>query len=226
MTTSPSPLAGRALATPRGAAIAGILFALLYGAALVLIRIAIPPISPGAGGSLDMADSRTALLALNIVPYAGIAFLWFIGVIRDRLGSLEDRFFATVFLGSGLLFLALTFAGAALAGGLLSSVGQEPGAVVQSGVFLYGREAVFYLINIYAVRMAGVFMISLGTIWLQTGLMHRGWSFASYGLAVVLLVSINFSLWVSLIFPGWVLAISAFYLLRFRGDPLPKAVSQ
>lgn len=33
---------------------------------------------------------------------AGIAFLWFIGVIRDRSGAHEDRFFATVFLGSGL----------------------------------------------------------------------------------------------------------------------------
>jgi len=44
------------------------------------------------------------------LPFAGIAFLWFIGVLRDRLGELEDRFFATVFLGSGLLFLAMLFA--------------------------------------------------------------------------------------------------------------------
>jgi hypothetical protein len=42
-------------------------------------------------------------LAVNQVPFAGIAFLWFIGMLRDRLGEFEDRFFATVFFGSGLL---------------------------------------------------------------------------------------------------------------------------
>ena len=42
---------------------------------------------------------------MNLIPFAGIAFLWFIGVLRDRLGEQEDRFFATVFFGSGLLFL-------------------------------------------------------------------------------------------------------------------------
>ena len=56
--------------------------------------------------------------------------------------------------------------------------------------------------------MAGVFMISLGTIWFRTGLMHRGWAFLTYALALVLLVSIGFSLWVTFIFPGWVLAVS------------------
>ncbi len=55
-------------------------------------------------------------MALNLVPFAGVAFLWFIGVLRDRLGQQEDRFFATVFFGSGLLFLAMLFAAAAVIG--------------------------------------------------------------------------------------------------------------
>ena len=90
------------------------------------------------------------------------AFLWFIGVIRDRLSDSEDRFFATVLLGSGLLFLALTFAGAALAGGPLSSFAVQSKAMIESGVFVYGREVMFQVINVYAIRMAGVFMLSLG----------------------------------------------------------------
>jgi hypothetical protein len=85
-------------------------------------------------------------------------------------------------------------------------------------VFTYGREVMFQIINVYAVRMAGVFMISLGTIWLQTGAMHRGWAFVTYFLALVLLVIIGYSLWVSLIFPAWVLAVSVYYLLRSRGE--------
>jgi hypothetical protein len=67
--------------------------------------------------------------------------------------------------------------------------------------------------------MAGVFMISLGTIWIRTGLMHRSWAFLTYALALVLLVSIGYSLWVTLIFPGWVLAVSVYILiLNLRGQ--------
>lgn len=113
--------ARKALTTPRAAAVAGILFALFYGSGVALIRLAIPAGTTTDGGARLQFHAKSIELALNLVPFAGIAFLWFIGVIRDRLGDLEDRFFATVFLGSGLLFLALTFTGAALAGGLLSS---------------------------------------------------------------------------------------------------------
>jgi hypothetical protein len=78
-------------------------------------------------------------LALNMAPFAGIAFLWFIGVIRDRLGDLEDRFFGSVFFGSGLLFLALSFASAAVAGGLVTAYTIEGQAIVESGTYTYGR---------------------------------------------------------------------------------------
>jgi hypothetical protein len=87
-------------------------------------------------------------------------------------------------------------------------------------VFIYGRAVMYAIINVYAIRMAGVFMISLGTIWLRTGLMHRGWAFLTYLLALVLLVSIGWSLWVTFIFPGWVLAVSITFLIRnYRHQP-------
>jgi hypothetical protein len=212
-------VARRSLKTPRAASIAGILFAVLYGASLILIRLSIPADPATDTAAWLESNARTITLALNLVPYAGIAFLWFIGVIRDRLGDLEDRFFATVFLGSGLLFLALIFAGAAMAGGLLSSYAIESSALVESGVFSYGRSVMYHVINVYAIRMAGVFMISLGTICPRTGLMHRGWALVTYALSLVLLLSIGFSLWVTLIFPGWVLAVSVYFLiLILRGQ--------
>lgn len=221
MTTLPHPRR-QLLTTPRAAAVAGIIFAILYGASLVLIRLAIPPGAAAGSGIWLGTNDRSIDLALNLVPYAGIAFLWFIGVIRDRLGEMEDRFFATVFLGSGLLFLALTFVGAALAGGLRSSYATQPVAIVESGVFAYGREVMFHVLNVYAVRMAGVFMLSLGTIWIRTGLMHRGWAIMTYGLALLLLISSGYSLWVSLIFPGWVFTVSGYYLVRNRGVQPPR----
>jgi hypothetical protein len=75
----------------------------------------------------------------------------------------------------------------------------------------------YQIVNVYTIRMAGVFMISLDIIWLRTGLMHRGWALLTYALALVLLVSIGYSLWVTLVFPGWVLAVSVYILiLNFR----------
>jgi hypothetical protein len=213
MAATQASLARKRLTTPRAAAIAGILFALLYSTSLVLIRLTIP--ADGAGGSDWLeTNSRSISLALNLVPYAGIAFLWFIGVIRDRLGDMEDRFFATVFLGSGLLFLAMTFAAAALAGGLLASFALEKKALLSSSVYTYSRAVIFQIMNIYAIRMAGVFMISLGTIWIRTGLMHRGWAILTYALALILLLSIGLTVWVTFIFPGWVLAVSVYFLIQ------------
>jgi hypothetical protein len=206
-------LTRQALKTPRSAAIAGIIFAVLYGASMVLLNVSLSQ-EPAVGLARTVTDPRTVTLALNLIPYAGIAFLWFIGVIRDLLSESEDRLFATVFLGSGLLFLALTFIGAALAAGLLSASETESSILVQSGVMVYGSSVVYHIFNIYAVRMAGIFMISLATIWFRTGVMHRSWAYLTYVLALVLLLSIDYSFWVTLILPGWVLIVSIYVLIR------------
>jgi hypothetical protein len=119
------------LRTPRAAAIAGIVFAVLLGTALVLVRIAVPAHPRDAPAWLDDQWRKNAVvLALNLVPFAGLAFLWFVGVVRDRIGAAEDRFFATVFLGTGLLFVAMLFAAGAVAGGLIATESQRGSAVI------------------------------------------------------------------------------------------------
>jgi hypothetical protein len=220
MTETKVTLARQALKTPRSAAIAGIIFAVLYGASMVLLNISLSQ-EPTGGLARTVIDPRTVALALNLIPFAGIAFLWFIGVIRDLLSDREDRLFATVFLGSGLLFLALTFVGSALAAGLLSTFTTESGVLIQSGVSFYGRSVIYHVFNIYAIRMAGVFMISLATIWFRTGVMRRSWAYLTYVLALVLLLSIDYSYWVTLILPGWVLVVSVYILIRnLRNRPV------
>jgi hypothetical protein len=214
-----STLIRSSLKTPRAAAIAGIIFAVLYGTSRVLLHLAIPPdVIPDTlwlGANAGMTS-----FALNLIPFAGIAFLWFIGVIRDLLGEMEDRLFATVFLGSGLLFLVLTFMAGALAGGMLSAILQS-NTITETGLYTFNRAVLYQIINIYSIRMAGVFMISMGTIWLRTGLMHRGWAYLSFVLALVLLLSIQFSFWVILIFPVWVFLVSVLILIRnLRRQPL------
>jgi hypothetical protein len=212
------PLTDLRLRTPRAAAVAGILFAVLLITAYVLIRVSIPP-DPADGGAWLEEQAQTVALALSLVPIAGIAFLWFIGVLRDRMGQLEDRFFSSVFLGSGLLYLAMTFVSAALAGGLLASYALEPDALISSGLYTFSRAVMWRISNVYAIRMAGVFMISLGTISVRTRIMHRGLAFLTYALALVLLFTIDQNLWVALLFPGWVLIVSIYILaLNLRGQ--------
>jgi hypothetical protein len=155
---------------------------------------------------------------LNLVPFAGIAFLWFIGVVRDRMGAREDRLFATVFLGSGLLFLAMLFASAAVAGGLIIAYSATPNRLITSGTYGFGRAITYQILNVYAIKMAGVFVISLCTISVQTGLMPRWMTFLGYGLAFTLLLSTGLFSWIALVFPAWVLIVSVYILIEnYRG---------
>lgn len=125
------PLTDDRLKTPRAAAVAGIVFSVLFIISLVLTRTSVPA-DPQDGGTWLASDLKTVALAIYLLPFAGIAFLWFIGVLRDRMGAQEDRFFATVFMGSGLLFLALLFVAGAIAAGTLMVLGTRTDRLFES----------------------------------------------------------------------------------------------
>jgi len=186
---------------------------LLFGATLILIRVKMPE---GVGDSAEWLDSQKGgiLTATKLMPFAGITFLWFIGVVRDNLGRYEDRFFASVLLGSGLLFLAMMFVSTAVAAALvgINAGVTDPAAHVE--VIAFGKMIVVSAAKTYAIRMAAVFMISLATIWLKTGLMPRWLVAVSYLVALGLLIAGDVSMWLTLAFPVWVLVVSALILLR------------
>ncbi|MCO6451977.1 MAG: hypothetical protein J5I90_14435 [Caldilineales bacterium] len=214
------------LRTPRAAAIAGILFALLFGAAIILIRASLPVNPPVEGLWLEQNADRTTL-GLSLVPYAGIAFLWFLGVMRDRIGDHEDRFFATILFGSGLLFLALSFMAAALAGGLVGAYTQYPDRFFGGDAYAFGRNTMFSIMNTYAMRMAGVFMISSATIWWQTDVMPRWLAILTYFLALILLTIRTLNPWAPMVFPGWVLLISITVLVtNYRGTLMDEPLEE
>src|ERR1700691_4705269 len=129
------------LKTPRAAALAGIVFSVLLIASLVLLRLATPAKADQPGSWLTDSARRAAVAtALNLVPFAGIAFLWFMGVIRDRIGGHEDRFFATVFLGSGLLFVGMLFVAAAVGGGIIAGASAKSFGSSASATLALGRD--------------------------------------------------------------------------------------
>ena len=203
------------LRTPKAAAIAGILFSVLLVTSQLLVWISIPA-NVGAAAFEVISQSKRISLALNLLPFAGIAFLWFIAVIRDRLGAMEDRFFATVFLGSGLLYIAMTFTSAALAGGLIRVLSSSPEILQQTGAYSLSRAQIYQTMNVYGIKMAGVFMFSTSTILLRTGIVRRWIPYLGYALGVVLLLSIGIIVWVPLVFPVWVFLVSAVILLENR----------
>lgn len=184
------------------------LFALLFGTALVLIRMALPEGEQPGAQWLSSGGTNLKTAAI-IMPFAGIAFLWFMGVVRDGLGRYEDKFFSTVFLGSGLLFLAMMFIAAGVGAGL-----ERSHTAGDADVASFGEMVLLAISKTYALRMAAVFMISLATIWLKTGLMPRWLVVVTYLAALGLLIASDITMWLTLAFPVWVLMVSLLLLIR------------
>jgi hypothetical protein len=219
-TKSAADKATQAATAPRAGAFAGILFAALFGISVVLVRLSVPADSADVSAWTASTLGR-ASLALRLIPFACIFFLWFVGVIRDRLGAAEDKFFATVTLGSALVFVALTLASSALAAGLFDSYrigGPDSNRIsgteaLPLEVYLFVRSVTQRAFNSFAVKMASVFMLSLATLWRSTGVMPRLLTWITYLLALGMLVTFGSSLWMLLIFPAWVLLVSVYILI-------------
>ena len=199
------------LKTPRAAAIAGVIFSTLLILIDVLIRKSIPANPLGSATQL-IEHSKALSLALRLAPFAGIAFLWFMAVIRDR--HRKDPFFATVFLGSGLVYLAMMLVCAAIARALLLVLETEPERVIRSGAYAIGRASTYEIFHIYAIRIAAVFMTSVSTTMLRARIGPRVLAFLGYVLALVLLFAVETFDWASLAFPLWALLISVLIMIQ------------
>jgi hypothetical protein len=206
--------AARGLTTPRAAGVAGIVFAVLFSLALLFLRQSL-------GSALDAETvlrnvtgpgATLALAGLYIVPFAGIAFLWFIAVVRDRIGEREDKFFATVFLGSGLLFVALLFAAAAVLGGLIAGNRFGTASPTNLATVGFARSVGYSLLFVYGAKMAGVFTLATSTIMRRSG-WPRWTSLSGFATAAVLILSITFFEPIVMLFAGWVAAISVYVLV-------------
>ena len=208
---------GSPLRTSRGAAVDGIIFAVLLITALVLLRVSVPARPAVAGAWLADSRRRAAVaIALNLVPFAGIAFLWFIGVLRDRIGEREDRLFATVFLGSGLLFVGMLFVAAAVAG---ATIAASSSARTSADMLSLSRNLTGGLLNVYSMRMAAVFTLTTVNIARRTAIVSRWLTLAGLACALTLLIGIGISPWVELLFPAWILALSLDVLISDPAGP-------
>jgi hypothetical protein len=201
----------RRIRQPASAAIAGIIFAVVLIVVIVMLRSAVPAIGLDAGTWADDPARRQDVdRALNLIPFAGIAFLWFIGVIRAQVGVTEDRFVGTVFLGSGLLFVAMLFTAASSLKAILSL--QDAGVVMPVELRAWGWALAATLLGAFGARMAAVFIATVATIGRRSGTLPRWLTFSGYAITILLLLTPPFPTLVQFLFPGWVFALSVYML--------------
>ena len=132
--------------------------------------------------------------------------------VRNLIGVREDRFFATVFLGSGLLFVAMLCVAAGVGGALLAAVRFEADPVPSAETVATIRSLAFGFLFVYAMRMAAVFMIVVSTIGTRLGVFPRWLVVSGYVAALVLLVNVSYIEALVLVFPAWVAAVSVVIL--------------
>lgn len=203
-----------AVRSGQAAGVAGLIFAGLLATSLLMI-LGIE--SPAAGQDLtqwfeEEASRTISIVGLYLVPFAGIAFLWFMAVLRDRAGSREDRFFDTVLLGSGLIFVAMLYAGAAARTGLVADTGVAQ--VLDVSTVHASQLLSSALFNVYGARAAGVFMMVSSSIILRTGSLPRWLGLLGVPLALVLLLGTSAFHLLIFVFPVWVALVSITLLVQ------------
>jgi hypothetical protein len=204
---------------PRSAGLAGIIFSVLFVASLLMVSVQPPPGLDDSAVAEWFGSQGLALItisALYLAPFAGTAFLWFIGVIRHRIGTDEDQFFATVFLGSGLLFVAMYWAAAAVLASLVAGNRYDATPPLTPDRLEDARSMAFSYLFVLAARAAAVFMIVTCTIARRTGIFPRPLIIAGYVIALSMLLSLAFLQWIVLLFPLWVSVASTYILVAER----------
>jgi hypothetical protein len=209
----------RPLRAPWAAGVAGLLFAILFTVALGLLR-SMPIVSESddeiAAWFASGQDTPALIGGLFLAPFAGVAVLWFIAVVRDQVGEREDRFFATVFFGSGVLFVGLLF----VAAGIASSIFVGPRYLdlppPTAETVALTRTLSYSVMFAFATRAAALFILATATVGRLTGAFPGWFSLLGYVSGLVLLLTVSFFDWIVLILPAWVAIVSLFILRRER----------
>jgi hypothetical protein len=158
---------------------------------------------------------------LYLAPLAGIMFLWFVAVVRDQIGEREDRFFATVFFGSGLLFVALLYVAIGVASTPIVSVrylGQPAPSASEIAVI---RAMSYTFLFAFGTRAAAVFLLAMSTIGIRSAVFPRWLAISGYVISLVLLVLVVAWDWIILVLPAWIAVVSLYILRRERSRRRP-----
>lgn len=205
----------RRLRTPTAAAVAGIIFAVLFVTSAALIRSGFPtaPVRTLLTPAVERIDPGRVRAGLQLLPFAGIAFLWFIGVVRTRFGRHEDQLFATVFLGTGLLLVAILLVAAAIGAAVLDqNVGRR---AVDGSAVRIASNTLYNLLYVIAPKLAGGFVLVTTNVMTRVGVIPRWLSVIGVLVGLTMFFLVDRVGWSVYALPIWVLCISGFIL---RGE--------
>jgi hypothetical protein len=205
-------------------ALVGMAHAILFLLSFVLLDDA-----PGADASTaeilafyqDDSRRRVLLVGLYVMPFAGIAFMWFSVALRMWIEASIRRtnyLLSNIQLASSIIYVALFFCAAGSLSVVAASVEFTDGQVeagVARGFPDLGRTLLF----VFAFRMASMFVLTTSTIGRTTKILPRWFCFAGYVVGLFLLLSASFTAWFAIVFPVWLLALSAILLARARQIP-------
>jgi hypothetical protein len=108
----------------------------------------------------------------------------------------------------------MLFAAAAIIGAVTLVVpSTEPNELINSATFRFARAAAYIIMNVYAIKMAGVFMISTSTVVIYTVIAPRWIACVGYLLALILLIGIYYINWSFAVLPVWIVLISIYILI-------------
>jgi len=203
----------RRLRSPRSAAVAGILYSLLTTISILLMSNMVAAAPAAIGREWLETWSDTASLIRVLVPFAGIFFLWFTGVIRERIGDREDRFFATIYFGSAIAIIVLSFIWAAALGAIFGAYALAADVLVDNDISIFGFALMGQFTGNYIVRMAGVYMLSIGTVWSKAEVMPRWLTILTFIVALGFLFFASVIREARFIFPAWVFLVSVYFLI-------------
>ncbi len=171
------------------------------------------------------ARRQLILVGLYVMPFAGIAFVWFSVALRAWIRASsprESELFSGVQLVCGILYVALFFGAAAAASVMAVSIefSHSPVDPVVARQFpQYGST----LMLVFAMRMAAMFVFTTSRIGRTTGVLPLWFTHVGIVVGLFLLLSATFSRTLVLVFPLWLLVLCA--LLLGRAWRLPKDVA-
>ena len=215
-TTSPARPFLASLRSARSAAIGGLVFAATLMLTLYLYRSGLPYLTL-LQADIDPTDASIGRVraALLLLPYCGIAFLWFMAALTYSFGYADNRLFTTVFLSSGILFVGLMFVAGAIGAAALTTLAVS-GDVGQTSRVVTGT-IVNELLMSYSARAAAVFSLSLSTFGRVRPLMPL-WLSLSGTVAGLFLLLVPFGVrYVEFVFPAWVAALSIYLFVKDPG---------
>lgn len=204
----------RRLRTPTAAAVAGIVFSVLFVTSAALIRAGFPaaPVRTLQTPAVSEIDPDPVRLGLRLLPIAFIAFLWFIGVVRTQFGRHEDQLFSTVFLGTGLLLIGVLLVAAAIGSAVLDH--DLGGAAVDDSAVRIASNTLYYLLYGIAPRLAGGFILVTTNVMTRVRVIPRWLSVVGVVLGLTTFLLVDRLGWSVYALPLWVLCISGFILRR------------